>query len=146
MHYSQIAIDLVKQMEGLRITPYGDVAGYQTIGYGHRIKPNELFTSFDKVKANDLLLADLTHAQDAINRLVTVPLSQCQFDALVSFTFNLGAANLEQSTLLKRLNESDYVGAANEFGRWVYAGNPKQVFPGLVARREKEKELFLKGQ
>ncbi|MCY1458796.1 Lysozyme RrrD [compost metagenome] len=76
-----------------------------------------------------------------VERLVQVPLTGNQWDALVSFTYNLGAANLESSTLLRLLNAGDYVGAAGQFPRWNKAGG--KVLPGLVRRREAERVLFL---
>lgn len=84
----------------------------------------------------DCLVAELT-----IGANVKVPLSQNQFDALVSFIFNLGSAKFEGSTLLKKLNAGDYAGAADEFGKWVNAGGRKLA--GLVKRRAAEKALFL---
>ncbi len=77
----------------------------------------------------------------AVNRLVTVPLTQNQFDALISFVFNLGIGNFRTSTLLKKLNAGDYTGAAKEFPPWVRADG-KQL-PGLIKRRDAEKALFL---
>ncbi len=73
--------------------------------------------------------------------MVTTPINQSQFDALVSLAFNIGVNALAKSTLLKLLNNKDYAGAASQFGRWVYAN--KKRLPGLVKRREDEKQLFL---
>jgi GH24 family phage-related lysozyme (muramidase) len=84
---------------------------------------------------------DLHEAEEAVDRLVTAPLNQNEFDALVSFTFNLGEGNLKKSTLLKYLNQMRYEDAANEFPRWNRAGG--QILPGLTRRREAEKRLFL---
>jgi lysozyme len=96
----------------------------------------------DYTKADSLLLEDLKRFESAIRQLVKVPLNQNQFDALVSFTFNVGEGAFKGSTLLKLLNAGNYNAAAAQFGKWVYAG--KKVLPGLVARREAEYQLFIK--
>jgi GH24 family phage-related lysozyme (muramidase) len=85
---------------------------------------------------------DLKVFESAVRRLVTVPLNQNQFDALVSFVFNVGEGAFKDSTLLRLLNSGNYKAASAQFGKWVYAG--KQVLPGLVARRESEYQLFVK--
>lgn len=150
MKTSQRGVDLIKEFEGLRLTAYYDAVGVLTIGYGHTnrsasadrypVYPGQTITA---AKAEEILKADLVVFEDAVNRNVTYPINQNQFDALVSFTFNVGEGNLRSSTLLKKLNSGDIMGAANEFERWVYAGG--QVYPGLVRRREAEKALFLEG-
>lgn len=134
-------INLIKSFEGLRLHAYKCPAGVWTIGYGHTkgVKKGDMIT---ELKAETLLIIDLQSFEYTINKLVKVPLTQNQFDALVSFVFNVGSANFQKSTLLRKLNNKDYNGAANEFGKWVYAN--KKVLPGLVKRREAEKELFLK--
>jgi lysozyme len=83
---------------------------------------------------------DVRSAQGAVGAAVTVRINQFEFDALVSFTFNLGGGNLRESTLLKKLNQGDYAGASDEFPRWDMAGG--QHLAGLRARREKEQILF----
>lgn len=132
--------NLIKHFEGLRLEAYQDSVGVWTIGYGHTkgVKKGDVIT---QKQADQFLLEDLQDAVNAANRLVKVELTQDQFDALVSFTFNLGQGNLASSTLLKLLNQGDYSGAADQFTRWVYAG--KQKLGGLVRRREAERELFL---
>ncbi len=87
-------------------------------------------------QASALLLQDVASAVAAVNRLVTVPLTQNQFDALVDFTFNSGQGNLASSTLLRELNAGNTAGAAAQFLVWVYAGGVK--LPGLVKRRQAE--------
>lgn len=135
-------IALVKEFEGLKLKSYKDVVGKWTIGYGHLILPGEVFTTpITEKQAEDILRKDLKVAEDAVNKLVKVPLTQNQFDALVSFTFNLGAGNLQSSTLLKMLNASNYAGAAQQFLRWNKAGG-KEV-AGLTRRRQAESKLFL---
>jgi len=134
-------ICLIKGFEGLRLRTYKCPAGIDTIGYGHTGKeayPGNIITS---KKAEKLLRNDLTKYEDVINKLVTVELSQSQFDALVSFVYNLGPSALKRSTLLKLLNRGDYSGAAGQFTRWNKAGG--KILPGLIKRRCREALLFL---
>jgi lysozyme len=91
-------------------------------------------------QAEQWLQEDVQSAADAVNRLVTVELTQQEFDALVDFTFNLGAGNLQRSTLLRLLNSGDYTGAAAEFQKWDKAGG--QVLAGLLRRRQAEADMF----
>ncbi len=133
-------IDLIKEFEGLRLKAYRDPVGVWTIGYGHTgrdVKPGQVIS---QARAEQLLKGDTGWAQDAVRRSVKVPLSQGQFDALTSFTYNLGAGALASSTLVKKLNARDYAGAQKEFGRWVHAGG--QVLAGLVRRRAAEAKMF----
>jgi len=96
--------------------------------------------TISSARAEEMLQADLPRFEAAVSRLVTVPLDQHQFDALVSFTYNLGEGNLRSSTLLKKLNAGDYAAAAAQFERWVTAaGKP---LPGLVKRRAAERAMF----
>ncbi len=141
MHPSQRAIDLVKASEGLRLQSYRDSGGTWTIGYGHTagVKAGQTIT---EAEAGQLLVDDLDNAADGVRRLVTVPLTQGQFDALCDFVFNLGAGRLMGSTLLRVLNRGDYGAAAAQFKFWVMGGG--EVLPGLVKRRAAERELFEK--
>ena len=136
-------INLIKSFEGLRLHAYKCPAGVWTIGYGHTkgVKKGDMIT---ELKAETLLIIDLQSSENAINKLVKVPLTQNQFDSLVSFVFNVGNGNFSKSTLLKKLNNKDYTAASNEFEKWVFANKKKLL--GLVKRREAEKELFLKKQ
>jgi GH24 family phage-related lysozyme (muramidase)/LysM repeat protein len=136
---SQKGIDLIKSFEGLRTRAYRDPVGVWTIGYGHTggVKPGQVIS---RERAEQLLRADTAWAQAAVRRSVKVPLTQGQFDALTSFTFNLGAGALASSTLVKKLNARDYAGAQKEFGRWVHAGG--EVLQGLVRRRAAEAKMF----
>ena len=134
-------LDLIKHFEGFSPLEYTCVGGKRTIGYGHVICPGEDFTAgVTEEQAEELLAEDVGIAEEAVIRLVEVPLTPHQFDALVSFVFNVGRRNFEGSTLLRRLNAGDYDGAAGEFKRWKYAGG--RVCRGLVRRREAEAELF----
>lgn len=142
MQTGREGIELIKGFEGLRLSKYQDVVGKWTIGYGHLILPSESFPNpLTEKQAEDLLRKDLATSEAGVARLVKVKLSQQQFDALVSFTFNLGAGNLQSSTLLKKLNAGDYSGAAEELLRWNKAGG-KEV-AGLTRRRAAERKLFL---
>lgn len=142
MNPSDRAIELVKSFEGLRLQAYPDpgTGGKPwTIGYGHTdgVHQGQRIT---EVQAVALLAQDLARAAADVRRLVTASLTQSQFDALVSFVFNVGAAAFAGSTLLRKVNGRDMQGAAAEFGRWVYAGG--EVMPGLVRRRLAESKLF----
>lgn len=141
MDYSNNCINLVKSFEGLQLTDYVCPAGKVTIGYGHTGSDVLLGTTISEAYANLLLRADLDNAYRNMIALVKVPLTQGQKDALTSFVFNLGAGNLKSSTLLTKLNASDYQGAAEELLKWCHAG--KVELPGLVKRRVAEQALFL---
>jgi lysozyme len=137
--------NLIKGFEGLRLKAYQDSAGVWTIGWGNTFyangKPVKCGDDLpNKECADDLLALKLKEFSADINRLVTVPLNQNQFDALLSFQYNTGA--LANSTLLKLLNAGDYAGAAGQFGRWIHAGG--KILQVLIDRRAKECKLFLK--
>lgn len=138
---NQAGVELVKSFEGFRERAYKDAAGVWTIGYGHTATVHPGMT-VSREKAEALLRADLQVAESAVSRLVTVPLSDNEYAALVSFTFNLGQGALAGSTLLRRLNAGDKPGAAKEFGRWIHAGGRK--LNGLLRRRYAEMTLFLR--
>jgi lysozyme len=141
MKTSQAGIDLIKSFEGCKLRAYQDSVGIWTIGVGHTGPDVCAGVTVSDQEAISLLQMDLHEAEEAVDRLVTAPLNQNEFDALVSFTFNLGEGNLKKSTLLKYLNQMRYEDAANEFPRWNRAGG--QILPGLTRRREAEKRLFL---
>ena len=143
MRTSDKGRELITAAEGVHLRTYVCPAGKYTIGVGHLVKPGESFPDgITMGQAQEMLSHDLAAAERAINGLVTVPINQAQFDALVSFTFNLGEGALSRSTLLKRINRND-AGAADEFGKWVLAdGKP---MPGLVRRRKAEAALFRMG-
>ncbi len=140
MRTSQRGVSLIKSFEGLRLLAYRDSVGVWTIGYG-ATRGVKAGMSITKEQAERMLLNDVTRFEPEIDRLVKVPLNRNQWDALMSFTYNLGAANLESSTLRRLLNAGDYAGAAEQFPRWNKAGG--QVLPGLVRRRAAERGLFL---
>ena len=137
----EAGIFLIKTREGFKSKKYLCPAGIPSIGYGHVILKGEIFDEITEAGAGALLQKDLIGIESQVNSLVNVPLTQNQFDALVSFTYNVGPGNFSRSTLLRKLNAGDYEAAAGQFKRWVYGGGV--ILPGLVSRREEEKELFL---
>ncbi len=133
-------ISLIKKHEGLRTSAYKCPAGVWTVGYGHTrsVKAGDVIT---EKEAENLLIQDLAAAAADVSRLVKVPLTQGQFDALCSFVFNLGAGSLMKSSLLKYVNAGDFKKAADEFEKWVYSGG--RILKGLVNRRKDERQLFI---
>jgi lysozyme len=141
MKISQKGLNLIKSFEGLELKAYKDSVGVVTIGYGSTGPHVSMGQSITETQAEALLLSDVTRFEKGVSDLVKVTLTQYQFDALVSFSFNLGLGNLKSSTLLRKLNSLDYKGASLEFARWNKAGG--RVLAGLTRRRLAEKELFL---
>ena len=142
MKTSERGLALIRQFEGLRLSAYKCPTDVPTIGYG-TTKGVKMGMTIDKAEAERLLRDDVERFEQYVDKLVTVPLTQGQFDALVSFCYNLGPANLEQSTLMKYLNTGLYTDAANQFMRWNKAN--KAVLAGLTRRRAAEQALFLDG-
>lgn len=143
MEISLNGLNQIKKHEGFSNTVYNDVAGLPTIGYGHLLTPAERLAGLRYVteaEATRLLASDVATAEAAVNSLVKVPLTQNQFDALVSFVYNVGSGAFSRSTMLKRLNAGDYAGAADQFKVWRLAGG--KVVQGLVNRRTAEAALF----
>lgn len=141
MKTSQAGVDLIKSFEGCRLKAYKDIVGVVTIGYGHTgddIYENQIISQDE---ADQLLLDDLCIFEKGVTSFVSCPLTQNQFDALVSFSYNLGLTALKTSTLLKKLNNEDYGEAADEFLKWDKAGGV--VVPGILRRRQLEQALFL---
>jgi lysozyme len=142
----QPAIDLIKRCEGFSATAYLCPAGVPTIGYGHTagvLRADVGAQRITEAMGEGLLRDDLRLAQEAVERLVTVPLTDGEYGALVSFTFNCGAGNLQKSTLLRLLNLGKHQAAGLEFPKWNRGGG--RVLPGLVARRKDEQILFFGG-
>lgn len=144
MKTSPAGIALIQQFEGRRLEAYKCPAGIWTIGYGHtsaagapEVKPGMVIT---KQEANEILIRDLVKYENAVNRLVKVPLTQNQFDALVSFTFNVGEGALAKSTLLKKLNAGQYSAVPAELMKWTKGGGKE--LPGLVRRRRAEAAMW----
>ena len=139
MNIGPAGLALIKEFEGCRLTAYLDSVGVATIGVGHT-KGVCMGDTCSQAQADSWLAQDVKEAEQCVDAAVTVPLTQHEFDALVSFTFNLGCGNLKKSTLLRLLNASDYDAAALEFRRWDKAGG--QVLAGLTRRRDAEARLF----
>jgi lysozyme len=157
MKTSKAGIDLIKHFEGVRLKPYKCPAMLWTIGVGHVMYPDQHHLSIDgrrhfplkpedkrsftEAEVNDLLRNDLYRFESGVERLCGRSLPQCQFDALVSFAFNLGLGILQRSTLKRKLTRGDIIGAADQFLRFTMAGG--KVLPGLQRRRVAERALFL---
>lgn len=167
MKVSDKALKMLKHHEGVRTKPYRDVVALWTVGVGHLMYPEQArlpnkknakpdYTGmcredvqlkpednrvFSMEEVDGLLKSDLATFERGVDRLITVPLSQNQFDALVSFSFNVGLGTLQRSTLRQKINRDDYEGAADEFLKYTMAGG--KVFKGLVNRRNDERALFL---
>ena len=139
MNIGQKGIELIKHFEGCELEAYKCPAGVWTIGYGH-IKGVSEGMSITQEQAEQMLLDELKEYENYINEIVTVNLSQNQFDALVSWVYNLGPANLKSSTLLKVLNSGDYAGVPDQIERWNKAGG--KVLQGLIRTRLAESSLF----
>jgi lysozyme len=158
---------MLKHHEGVRTKPYRDVVALWTVGVGHLMYPEQAtlpnknnakpgytgttredyqiriedFRVFSMEEVDGLLKSDLGRFERGVERLISVPLKQNQFDALVSFSFNLGLGTLQRSTLRQKINRGDFEGAADEFMKYTMAGG--KVFRGLVIRRTDERNLFL---
>ena len=139
MIISKNGLDLIKHFESLQLKAYKCSANVWTIGYGHTKNVKE-GDRISQDQANCFLMQDLYSVERAIVRLVKVKLNQNQFDALCSLIFNIGISAFNKSTLLAKLNNSDYVGAAEQFRRWNKVNNV--VMAGLVRRRQAEEDLF----
>lgn len=142
-HITQEGLDLIKRFEGFSPTIYICPAGYPTIGYGHVVRGDErdrFADGIDEEEASDLLQRDVRWAERGVLRLIDVPLSDGQFDALVSFTFNLGTGALQRSTLRRKVNREEHAQVPREFMRWVWAGGKR--LNGLERRRRAEVKAY----
>ena len=139
MKTSEVGRELIKEFEGCRQVAYQDSVGVWTIGYGHTKDVYEGQLVIKKT-CDKLLEEDLDEFEGYVSKLVKVELNQNQFDALVAWTFNLGPTNLNESTMLRKLNYGDYESVPDEMRRWNKAGG--EVLNGLVRRRDAEANLF----
>ncbi|MCG7878335.1 MAG: lysozyme [Candidatus Thiodiazotropha endolucinida] len=139
-HITQDGIDLIKRFEGFSSTVYICPAGYQTIGYGHLVRSGESFNEISETEAEELLRKDVESAERAVLRLVNVPLTDGQFDALVSFTFNLGSGAFQRSTLRRKVNHQAHAEVPEQLMRWVWARG--RMLRGLVIRRTSEASAY----
>lgn len=145
MKTSRRGIELIKRFEGLRLLAYPDAGGIWTIGYGHTggTKSGDVIT---ETEADRLLSIDLEEAETEINRL-NLPLTQNQFDALVSFVFNVGIGNFRKSTLLKKVSaNANDPSIRTEFGKWnkVRVNGILKPLRGLTERRAAEADLYFR--
>jgi lysozyme len=140
-----LAAALVKRFEACRLVAYRDPAGVWTIGWGHTGSQVQGGLTWSQDRADHALAADLCGVRDRVLGLVRQTLTEPQLGALVSFTFNIGAARLQTSLLLRRLNQGDRAGAADQFLVWdkAHVKGVPVVLPGLAARRAAERALFL---
>lgn len=149
MRISEKGLNHLKKCEGWRNSPYFDSAGIPTIGYGFTYYPNGRRVKITDepitlTEGNNMLKLIVRPFEKWVSKLVTSPLSQHQFDALVSFCYNVGQGNFGESTLLKKVNENPNDSTIqDEFKRWVYAGGKKSK--GLKKRRNKEAYLYING-
>ena len=141
MKTSQRGLNFIAGNEGTRTKAYRDSGGVWTIGVGHTGKHVHKGMVITKERAQELLGIDVVHAENAVNHYVDIEITQNQFDALVDFTFNLGAGALHGSTLLRKLNKDDIEGAAKEFKYWCHVNHRKNE--GVLARRKRDKKVFL---
>ena len=139
MKISNTGIDLIKHFEGCETEAYKCPAGVWTIGYGH-IKGVQEGDVITEAQAHEMLVEELNEYENYIHDYVECPLNQDQFDAMVSWVYNLGSSNLQASTLLKVLNAGDYEGVPAQIMRWNKAGG--KVLEGLTRRRQAEADLF----
>lgn len=138
-------LNIVKASEGLRTKTYIDPVGIPTVCYGHTGPEVKLGQTYTVQQCEDILLADIAKHRKGVEGCIKAPLSPNQRDAATSFAFNIGVTKFCNSTLAKKLNRADYIGAADEFPKWKNGTiNGKLVpLPGLVTRRHKERNLFL---
>jgi lysozyme len=139
-HITQEGLDLIKRFEGFGSKVYICPAGYPTIGYGHLVRQSESFAEISQDEAEDLLRKDVESAERAVLRLVNVTLTDGQFDALVSFTFNLGSGAFQRSTLRRKVNRQAHAEVPGQLMRWVWAGGRR--LNGLVKRRRSESSMY----
>ena len=138
-HITDEGIELIKRFEGFSSSIYICPAGYPTIGYGHVVRDDEkqrFAEDIDKDEGENLLCRDVRWAEGGVLRLIDIPLTDGQFDALVSFTFNLGTGALQRSTLRRKVNREEHDKVPREFMRWVWAGGKR--LKGLERRRRAE--------
>ena len=145
-HMTDEGLDLIKLYEGYSPSAYLCPANHCTIGYGaiwglDNNRGTEEHPDINEEQADQLLRRDVQISEVAVLRLIKVPLEDGQFNSLCSFVFNLGSGSLQSSTLRRKINRGDYIGAADEFPRWVFAGGRK--LKGLIKRRNHERLMFL---
>lgn len=139
-------VDFIKEFETFEAEVYTCPAGIPTIGYGRVVRNRADYPArITEAHALELLAADLEWAEEAVKKNIRVDLEQCEFDALVSFTFNAGSGALQSSTARRRINRGDFEGGMEALQWWHKGGRPKKSLPGLVRRRLWEAGAFLFG-
>lgn len=141
MNITPMIINFIKKFEGFSSKAYICPAGIKTIGYGHVVNIKEHFDIINEEIAEQILIKDISKAQQAVISNIYTELTQEQFVALTSFTFNLGYAALQRSTLRQKVNRNEHFQVPKELMRWVYSSG--KILPGLVRRREAEAELYM---
>lgn len=146
MKLSVEGLNLIKRFEGVRNRPYRCSAGLWTVGVGHligdgKLLPDSWNRTFTEEEINALLIRDLNRFERGVRMYIKVPLRQSEFDALCSFSFNLGLGTLQRSTLRQKINRYDKEGAAKEILKYCRAGG--KIIKGLQTRREAEYRMFL---
>jgi len=146
---SDLGIKLIKHYEGFRANAYKCPAGVVTIGYGSTYYENgqrvKITDTITEKEAERLLLLLLSRFEKEVDIITTDEITQCKFDSLVSFAYNLGSQALKNSTLLKKVNKNQYdVTIPDEFNKWVKAGG--KTLKGLVTRRISEGKLYINGK
>jgi len=145
-HITQEGLDLIKRFEGFSPEIYTCPAGYPTIGYGHLVRDRErdrFVGGISREEAEELLKRDVLWAEKGVLRMISVPLTDGQFDALVSFTFNLGTGTLQRSTLRRKVNRQEHDVVPSEFMRWIWANGRR--LRGLINRRSAEARIYVVG-
>jgi lysozyme len=141
VNISDAGLEFIKGQEACRLDAYLDQRGVWTLGWGHTGQEVQADMRITQAQADKWLMQDLEAVQKCVNNSVSVRITQSQFDALCSFTFNCGCIALRNSTLLRKLNAGDDAGAATEFHRWDHADG--RVLAVLTKRRTAEAEMFL---
>lgn len=139
LRYSKSGLHLTEQFESCKLTAYQDSRGVWTIGYGHTRDVRAGMTCTQQ-QAEQWLAEDIAWAESTVNRLVHVPLTAGEFDALVDFVYNVGSGNFAHSALLKLVNNDDLEHAAAEFEKWDKSGG--KIVAGLLRRRQDEAQEF----
>jgi lysozyme len=141
MQISQSGINLIKKFEGCRLTAYHlGSEKYYTIGWGHYGADVRAGQKITQAQADALFLKDIQKYVDGVNNGLKVQVNQSQFDAMVSLCYNIGIGGFQSSTVCKLVNQHDFKGAGNAFTQYTKSGG--KVLPGLVSRRNAEKDFF----
>lgn len=141
MRLSQKGVEFIKKYERLRLDVYDDGYGYLTVGWGHRVGAKPVAMTISRIEAENLFSADVGAIENALGKLLTMPMPQNKYDAVVSLVFNIGVGNFSESSMLKMINTNLLNKAAGEFGRWIFAGGKPSA--GLIKRRAEEALMYI---